>query len=76
MDLVIHQTITIHKLEVGSVANSSVVQIGTAGMIKAIANLSNTGGFTSPAPEILQETAVDTPPPPPVPLVPLPSPTP
>jgi len=68
MNFVVHQQITIHKLEVGSVTNSSVLQIGTAGMIKSLSNLYNTGGFTGPAPpaEI----------PEPFPLVPLPPPTP
>lgn len=65
MELVIHQQITIHKLDVGSITNSSVLQIGTAGVIKGLSNLYNTGGFTGPAPQ---------PGPPSLPLVPLPAP--
>lgn len=51
MNLFVHQNIVIHKLEVGGVTNSSVFQIGSAGIIKPLANLYNTGGFTEPAPE-------------------------
>ncbi len=76
MDLVIHQTITINRLDVGSVANSSVLQIGTAGLVKGVSNIYNTGGFTGPAPEVPPDITVDIPVPSPVPLVPLPSPTP
>jgi spore germination protein PB len=66
LELVIHQQITIHRLDVGSVSNSSVLQIGTAGVIKGLSNLYNTGGFTGPAPE-LQPPAAPF-------LVPLPAP--
>lgn len=52
MDWIIHQQITIHKLEVGSVANSSILQIGSAGLIKGLSQLFNTGGFVGPAPEL------------------------
>jgi spore germination protein PB len=45
------QTINIHQLKVGSVSNSSVLQIGSAGMIKPLSNLYNTGGFKEPAPQ-------------------------
>lgn len=70
MELIIHQQITIHKLDVGSISNSSIFQIGSAGLIKGLSNLHNTGGFTGPAPEAVQQLPVQ------VPLVPLPSPTP
>lgn len=69
MELIIHQQITIHKLDVGTIANSSILQIGSAGLIKGLSNLYNTGGFTGPAPQITQESVT-------VPLVPLPSPAP
>ncbi|XEC93959.1 spore germination protein GerPB [Paenibacillus tarimensis] len=69
MELVIHQQIFIQKLDVGSVTNSSVLQIGSAGQIKALSNLYNTGGFTAPAPPAVQEPF-------PVTLVPLPAPVP
>lgn len=69
MSWTIHQTIMIQNLKVGSVANSSVLQIGTAGTIRSLSNLYNTGGFIEPAPE-LGTVNVN-----PVSLVPLPSPT-
>jgi spore germination protein PB len=52
MNLYVTQTITIQKLSIGSISNSSVVQIGTSGIIKPLSNLYNTGGFTKPAPLI------------------------
>jgi spore germination protein PB len=51
MNFYINQSICIHHLKVGGVTNSSVLQIGSAGMIKPLSNLYNTGGFTKPAPE-------------------------
>lgn len=51
MNFYINQSIVIHNLKVGSVSNSSVLQIGSAGMIKPLSNLYNTGGFTKPAPQ-------------------------
>jgi spore germination protein PB len=51
MNFYIHQTININQLKVGSVTNSSVLQIGSAGMIKPLSNLYNTGGFKEPAPQ-------------------------
>jgi spore germination protein PB len=51
MNFHINQNITIHNLKVDGVTNSSVLQIGSAGMIKALSNLHNTGGFIDPAPE-------------------------
>jgi spore germination protein PB len=69
MSIVVHQSICIHQLKVDALNNSSVLQIGTAGAIRALSNLYNTGGFTGPAPEAgVQEF--------PSPLVPLPSVTP
>lgn len=47
----VQQTITIYHLRVDGIANSSVLQIGTAGLIKPFSNLYNTGGFTGPAPK-------------------------
>lgn len=43
-------------MRVGSVNNSSVLQIGSAGMIKPLSNLYNTGGFFQEAPQILTES--------------------
>lgn len=52
MNFYIHQNININTLRVGSVSNSSVLQIGSAGMIKPLSNLYNTGGFKEPAPQV------------------------
>lgn len=68
MNITVHQCITIQQIRIDSIANSSQFQIGTAGVIKALSNLYNTGGFTGPAPQLGQ------PQPPGEPLVPLPSP--
>ncbi|GMB08853.1 spore germination protein PB [Thermolongibacillus altinsuensis] len=51
MNFYIQQTIAIHQLKIGSVSNSSVLQIGSAGKIQPLATLSNTGKFVEPAPE-------------------------
>ncbi|MZQ82484.1 spore gernimation protein [Paenibacillus sp. 5J-6] len=52
MNMIIHQTIMIQQLKVNSVANSSVLQIGTAGSIRSLSNLYNTGGFVEPTPAL------------------------
>lgn len=49
MNLTVHQSICIHMLKVGSISNSSVLQIGSAGNIQAQSDLYNTGEFTEPA---------------------------
>jgi spore germination protein PB len=69
MTIVVHQSISIHQLKVDSMSNSCVLQIGTSGIIRALSNLYNTGGYTGPAP--MAEPGVTIPP-----LVPLPEPTP
>lgn len=51
MNYYIQQTIQIHFLKVQGISNSSVLQIGSAGVIKPNSHLYNTGGFTGPAPE-------------------------
>ena len=38
-------------IKIGSINNSSVFQIGSAGIIKPYTTLANTGAFTEPAPE-------------------------
>ncbi|MFB5282614.1 MULTISPECIES: spore germination protein GerPB [Peribacillus] len=48
----IQQTIQINMIKIGGISNSSVFQIGSAGIIKPSATLSNTGGFTEPAPQL------------------------
>jgi len=52
MNLTIHQSIVIQQLRVDAISNSSVLQIGSAGMISSISNLYNSGGFTGPAPSL------------------------
>lgn len=47
----IYQSISIQSLRIDGISNSSVLQIGTAGIIKALSNLYNTGSFTGPAPQ-------------------------
>jgi spore germination protein PB len=50
MNFYIQQSIHIHFIKIGGITNSSVLQIGSAGMIKPASYLYNTGGFTQPAP--------------------------
>lgn len=47
----VYQTIQIQSLRVDGLSNSSVLHIGTAGIIKALSNNYNTGRFIGPAPE-------------------------
>ncbi|MCM3567801.1 spore germination protein GerPB [Neobacillus mesonae] len=56
MNLFIQQSIHINFIKIGGVTNSSVLQIGSAGIIKPSAHLYNTGGFTKPAPTAIQPT--------------------
>ncbi|MGG4143126.1 spore germination protein GerPB [Paenibacillus algorifonticola] len=67
MNWTVHQTITIHQLRVDNVSNSSVLQIGSAGSIRSLSQLYNTGGFTGPAAQLGGEN--------PLSFVPLPNPT-
>ena len=68
MNLTVHQQITIYQLRVDSVTNSSVLQVGTAGSIRSLSQLYNTGQFKEAAPQLGQPN--------PVSLVPLPNPAP
>lgn len=52
MNFYIQQSIQINFIKINSIVNSSVLQIGSAGIIKPASYLYNTGGFTQPAPEI------------------------
>ncbi len=52
MNFFVSQNIVIHQLRVEGISNSSVLQIGSAGIIKPLSNLYNTGAYTEPAPEI------------------------
>lgn len=56
MNLTVHQSITIQQLRVDSLTNSSVLQIGSAGSIRPLSQLYNSGGFTQPADQL---TATD-----------------
>ena len=66
MSLTIYQTITIKQLRVENVSNSSVLQVGSSGSIRSLSQLYNTGGFTEPVPELMED---------PLSFVPLPIPT-
>lgn len=44
MNLSVYQCITVQQLRIGSVSNSSVLQIGTSGSIKALTHVYNSGG--------------------------------
>ncbi|MGX9291736.1 spore germination protein GerPB [Bacillus sp. A015] len=76
MNFYINQAIQINYLRVESVSNSSVLQIGSAGSIKALSNLYNTGSYLEPAPAAVgtegneESEGAST-----VPFVPLQSPT-
>jgi len=48
----IQQTIQINMIKIGGISNSSVFQIGSAGIIKPYSTLANTGGFTEEAPQL------------------------
>ncbi|MFK3959651.1 spore germination protein GerPB [Guptibacillus hwajinpoensis] len=61
MNFFVNQNIVIHQLRVEGISNSSVLQIGSAGIIKPLSNLYNTGGYTEPAPELSPPTAELTP---------------
>ncbi|WP_226037695.1 spore germination protein GerPB [Aquibacillus saliphilus] len=69
MNLTVHQSICIRMIKVGSVSNSSIFQIGSAGNIQALAELYNTGGYTELAEEAEPEGTIAEP------LVPLAPPT-
>ncbi|MUK90128.1 spore gernimation protein KA [Ornithinibacillus sp. L9] len=65
MYFTVHQCININMIRVGSVTNSSVLQIGSTGSIQAQSDLYNTGGYTEPAEEA---EAIGTATPPIIPL--------
>jgi spore germination protein PB len=57
MNLFVSQSIVIQQLKVEGIQNSSVLQIGSSGIIQPVSQLSNTGGFTGPAPQLTQAAA-------------------
>lgn len=60
LNFYIQQSININFLKVEGISNSSVLQIGSAGLIKPVSNLYNTGGFIAPAPEALHPSQITT----------------
>ena len=70
MNLTVHQSITIHQLRVDSVTNSSVLQIGSAGSIRPVSQLYNSGGFDQPAAQLTGGAGAQA-----LSFVPLPSPS-
>ncbi len=60
MNFYIQQSININFLKVEGITNSSVLQIGSAGLIKPVSHLYNTGGFVEPAPEALHPSQIYT----------------
>lgn len=54
MNFYIQQSIKINFIKIGGLTNSSVLQIGSAGIIKPASYLYNTGGFTKPAPAAIK----------------------
>lgn len=61
MNFYIQQSIQIHFIKIGGITNSSVLQIGSAGIIKPAAYLYNTGGFTHPAPLAIKQPVLPPP---------------
>lgn len=49
MNYYIQQSIHIQLIKIGSIENSSILQIGSAGLIKPTSHLYNPDGFTEPA---------------------------
>jgi spore germination protein PB len=50
LNFYVNQSIVINYIRIGGISNSAVFQIGSAGIIKPVSHLYNTGGFTGPAP--------------------------
>lgn len=69
MRINVYQNITVNYIRIDAVTNASVLQIGSAGSIRSLAQLSNTGGFSTPAPQLVPATMQE------VSLVRLPGPT-
>jgi|GEM_PF-696413 len=69
MNISVYQNITVNYIRIEALTNASVLQIGSAGSIRSLAQLSNTGGFSAPAPQLIPATTQE------VSLVRLPGPT-
>ncbi|OPA77781.1 spore gernimation protein [Paenibacillus selenitireducens] len=63
MNLIVHQSITIQNLHVGTISNSSILQIGSTGVINPLSNSYNTGGSPQAAESESEEPLVPLPPP-------------
>lgn len=61
MHLTVHQSIAIHMLKIGSISNSSVLQIGSAGSIQSSAALYNTGQYQELAEPAEVQPGIETP---------------
>ena len=64
MNIFVKQTIMINTIRINALANASVLQIGSAGIVKSKSILTNSGGFDAPAPAAHHpffETAENTP---------------
>ncbi|MEH6944169.1 spore germination protein GerPB [Bacillus sp. JJ722] len=58
MQFNVTQSIHIHSIKISSISNSSIFQIGSAGIIKSLSTLNNSGQFTEEAPQIPSQTIV------------------
>lgn len=65
MNLIVHQSITIQNLCVNTISNSSVLQIGSAGVIQPLSNPPGAPGPVQPAQEAAEigSSLVPLPPP-------------
>ena len=64
MNIYVKQSIMINTIKINAIANASVLQIGSAGIVKSKSLLTNSGGFEAPAPAAHHpffETEEDTP---------------
>ncbi|WP_042349602.1 spore germination protein GerPB [Bacillus massiliigorillae] len=59
MQFYINQSIHIHSIKISSISNSSILQIGSAGIIKSLSTLANSGEYTEPAPPVPGHTIVE-----------------
>lgn len=66
MNVTVYQCISVYNLKIGTISNSSVLQIGTSGRIHTLSNSYNASEAAS-SPSSLSEDVMDSP------LVPLPA---
>lgn len=57
MNFYITQTIQINTIRIEAITNSSVLQIGSAGIIKPVTKVQNSGNFVGPAPQVGKKLA-------------------